>query len=173
MQHVVGAGASASGAVCEPHTLLHTCRQASETFTHHLAAQELVCQERPLRGHLRSPRVPEECPEAVRALIDACIEADAPAQRPSAYEIFVHLATRYAVQNIAQPLSFIDNTQADTCTALQARKRLRFWVLAHSFCSSKSMLCQLLLSLFCFILFATQVFWQNAPTSLLHTHCRL
>ena len=63
--------------------------------------QELVCQERPLRGHLRSPRVPEECPEAVRALIDACIEADAPAERPSAYEIFVHLATRCAAQSTA------------------------------------------------------------------------
>ncbi len=63
-------------------------------LAHHLGAQELVCQERPLRGHLRPPRVPEECPDAVRALIDACIEADAPAQRPSAYEIFLHLATR-------------------------------------------------------------------------------
>ena len=58
-------------------------------------AQELVCQERPLRGHLRAPRVPEECPEAVRALMEACIEAEAPALRPSAFEVFVRLANRW------------------------------------------------------------------------------
>ena len=58
-------------------------------------AQELVCQERPLRGHLRAPRVPEECPEAVRVLMEACIEAEAPRLRPSAFEVFVRLANRW------------------------------------------------------------------------------
>ena len=60
-----------------------------------LLAQELVCQERPLRGHLRAPRVPDECSEAVRALMEACIEAEAPALRPSAFEVFVRLANRW------------------------------------------------------------------------------
>ena len=53
-----------------------------------------MCQERPLRGHLRPPRVPEECPESVRALIEACIEVESPALRPSAFELFVRLANR-------------------------------------------------------------------------------
>ena len=57
-------------------------------------AQELVCQERPLRGRLRARRVPEECPAVVDALIDACIESEAPVARPSAYEAFVCLACR-------------------------------------------------------------------------------
>ena len=53
-----------------------------------------MCQERPLRGHLRAPRVPDECPASVSTLIDACIEAEAPALRPSAYEVFQRLKAR-------------------------------------------------------------------------------
>ena len=53
-----------------------------------------MCQDRPLRGHLRARRVPEECPAVIDALIDACIEAEAPAARPSAYEAFLCLACR-------------------------------------------------------------------------------
>lgn len=56
--------------------------------------QELVCREKPLRGHLRPPRVPEECPASVKALVDDCTEAKTPALRPSAYDIFVRLANR-------------------------------------------------------------------------------
>ena len=54
-----------------------------------------MCQEQPLRGHLRLRRVPAECPAVVDALIDACIESEAPAARPSAYEAFVCLARRF------------------------------------------------------------------------------
>ena len=54
-----------------------------------------MCQEQPLRGRLRVRRVPEECPAVVDALIDACIESEASAARPSAYEAFVCLACRY------------------------------------------------------------------------------
>lgn len=111
LQHVTGAMCTSTR-----HSVRSThswCPCAgSYALAHHLGAQELVCQERPLRGHLRAPRVPEECPEAVRALIDACIEADAPAQRPSAYEIFVHLATRCAAQNVAHSLSITVHTQS-------------------------------------------------------------
>ena len=53
-----------------------------------------MCQERPLRGHLRAPRVPDECPASVSALIDACIEAESAALRPSAYEAFQRLKAR-------------------------------------------------------------------------------
>ena len=55
-----------------------------------------MCQERPLRGRLRARRVPAECSAVVDALIDACIESEAPAARPSAYEAFVCLACRWA-----------------------------------------------------------------------------
>ena len=64
------------------------------SLTRGVAAQELVCQERPLRGQLRRPRVPAECPEAVRTLVEACIEAESPALRPSAFDVFVRLANR-------------------------------------------------------------------------------
>ncbi len=57
-------------------------------------AQELLTRERPVRGHLRAPRVPEECPASVKALVDDCIEAKTPALRPSTYEVFVRLARR-------------------------------------------------------------------------------
>ncbi|KAK9825358.1 hypothetical protein WJX81_003161 [Elliptochloris bilobata] len=68
------------------------CDEKVDIYSFGVVLWELVCQERPMRGHLRAPRVPEECPDSVRALVDACIEAEAPAQRPSAYEVFVCLA---------------------------------------------------------------------------------
>ena len=70
------------------------CRTSAELVLS--TTQELLCRERPLRGHLRAPRVPEECPPSVKALVDDCIEAKSPALRPSAYEVFVRLATRRA-----------------------------------------------------------------------------
>ena len=97
------------GACCASPLMLHACMRSMlhlKTILSagaclpltHLLAQELVCQERPLRGHLRAPRVPEECPEAVRALMEACIEAEAPALRPSAFEVFVRLANRWGTR---------------------------------------------------------------------------
>ena len=65
-----------------------------------IAAQELVCRERPQRGCLRARRVPEECPASVSALIDACIEGANPALRPSAYEAFLCLAARCAMRQL-------------------------------------------------------------------------
>ena len=65
-----------------------------------MAAQELVCRERPQRGCLRARRVPEECPASVSALIDACIEGANPALRPSAYEAFQCLAARCGLAHL-------------------------------------------------------------------------
>ncbi|KAK9834205.1 hypothetical protein WJX81_008121 [Elliptochloris bilobata] len=62
------------------------CDEKVDIYSIGVVLWELVCRERPLRGHLRAPRVPEECPAAVCELIDSCIEAELPAQRPSAFE---------------------------------------------------------------------------------------
>lgn len=47
---------------------------------------EIVTGERPNRGKMRLPLVPDECPEEVAALILECL-SEAPAERPSAAEI--------------------------------------------------------------------------------------
>ncbi|KAK9834170.1 hypothetical protein WJX81_004930 [Elliptochloris bilobata] len=72
------------------------CDEKVDIYSFGVVLWEMVCRERPLRGHLRARRVPEECPAAVNALIDACIEAETPALRPSAHEIFVRLANSSA-----------------------------------------------------------------------------
>ncbi|KAK9825364.1 hypothetical protein WJX81_004084 [Elliptochloris bilobata] len=77
------------------------CDEKVDIYSFGVVLWELVCRERPLRGHLRAPHVPGECPASVRALVDACIEADAPAQRPSAYEVFVRLAASPATLEAA------------------------------------------------------------------------
>lgn len=44
-------------------------------------------QEVPMRGHIRSPEVPHECPQQLVDIIDRCTARD-PDQRPSASEVF-------------------------------------------------------------------------------------
>jgi serine/threonine protein kinase len=51
---------------------------------------ELATQEVPLRGCLRPPIVPEECPAELVRIIDACMAAD-PKDRPSAKNLYAML----------------------------------------------------------------------------------
>ncbi|KAK9818906.1 hypothetical protein WJX81_000729, partial [Elliptochloris bilobata] len=81
-------------AYAAPELLMGTrCDEKVDIYSFGVVLWELLCRERPLRGHLRAPRVSEECPASVKALVDDCIEAKLPSQRPSAYEVFVRLAT--------------------------------------------------------------------------------
>ncbi|KAL6780339.1 hypothetical protein ACKKBF_B13530 [Auxenochlorella protothecoides x Auxenochlorella symbiontica] len=48
---------------------------------------EIVTQEMPMRGMLRPPLVPEECPQEVVAIIHACMQHD-PKDRPSARAVY-------------------------------------------------------------------------------------
>lgn len=51
-----------------------------------VALWELVTQEMPIRGALRDVRAPEECPAAVKSLINKCM-ARKPEMRPTAEEV--------------------------------------------------------------------------------------
>lgn len=51
---------------------------------------QVITGERPLRGHLRLPRVPEECSQAACNLMMACLSLD-PATRPTAGQLLQHL----------------------------------------------------------------------------------
>ena len=53
---------------------------------------EIVTGERPQRGHMRLPVVPQECPAQVAELIQRCTALD-PTQRPTAQQLIRELAT--------------------------------------------------------------------------------
>lgn len=52
---------------------------------------ELMTGERPQRGQLRMPRVPQECSQADCDLLLRCMAQD-PAARPSAAEVLAELS---------------------------------------------------------------------------------
>lgn len=53
---------------------------------------EIITGLRPARGQLREVVAPEECPQAVKELLDSCLSSD-PAQRPTAAQI-IEVLTR-------------------------------------------------------------------------------
>ena len=55
---------------------------------------ELVTLMTPARGNLRSVKVPEECPADVAHLIEDCLNANNPDERPTASQIYDRLITR-------------------------------------------------------------------------------
>ena len=57
---------------------------------------ELVTLMTPARGNLRSVRVPGECPANVAHLIEDCLNANNPDDRPTASQIYDRLVSRYA-----------------------------------------------------------------------------
>ena len=59
------------------------CDAQADSYSLGVVIWELVTGETPARGSMRAVRVPEECPEAVAALIQQCM-AMAPADRPDA-----------------------------------------------------------------------------------------
>eukprot|EP00208_Stichococcus_sp_RCC1054_P006737 CAMPEP_0206141092 /NCGR_PEP_ID=MMETSP1473-20131121/11769_1 /ASSEMBLY_ACC=CAM_ASM_001109 /TAXON_ID=1461547 /ORGANISM="Stichococcus sp, Strain RCC1054" /LENGTH=771 /DNA_ID=CAMNT_0053535505 /DNA_START=465 /DNA_END=2780 /DNA_ORIENTATION=- len=78
-----------TGAFCyaAPELILGVrCTDKVDIFSFGVLLWELSTQEMPIRGQLRDVQVPEECPQAVADLIDACLQAN-PLHRPSAADL--------------------------------------------------------------------------------------
>lgn len=52
--------------------------------------QEIITGEKPTRGRLRAPRVPQECPQEVADLMMECMRLE-PGQRPTAQQVMQRL----------------------------------------------------------------------------------
>ncbi|KAK9808198.1 hypothetical protein WJX73_008032 [Symbiochloris irregularis] len=70
-----------------PETLLglHSSFSA-DIFGFGVVMLEIICGTRPVRGQYPEPRVPEQCPEEIRALAAQCMQPE-PRDRPTAREI--------------------------------------------------------------------------------------
>ncbi|KAK9816754.1 hypothetical protein WJX72_004692 [[Myrmecia] bisecta] len=66
------------------------CNERVDIFSLGVVLWEVVTHEAPLRGEMRAPKVPEECPQELADLISVCMSQD-PAARPSAKEVYARL----------------------------------------------------------------------------------
>lgn len=77
---------------CAPEVILCSkCTAAADIFSYGIVLWEICTGEIPVRGCMRPVRVPEECPQEVADLIDACVNCDngrQPSDRPTAAEAF-------------------------------------------------------------------------------------
>ncbi|KAI7842912.1 hypothetical protein COHA_003423 [Chlorella ohadii] len=64
---------------------------ASDVYSFGVVLHEIITGERPMRGSLRMPRVPEECPQEACDLMMRCLAFE-PGERPSAAELLQELA---------------------------------------------------------------------------------
>lgn len=58
----------------------------ADVYSYGVVLWELATNERPERGMLRPPKMPQECPEEIGQLIDACLNEE-PRARPSMLEV--------------------------------------------------------------------------------------
>jgi hypothetical protein len=66
------------------------CSEKVDVFSTGVTLWEIATGERPQRGSMRPPHVPEECPQEVADLIAQCMSLD-PAERPSAQQLLSQL----------------------------------------------------------------------------------
>ncbi len=59
--------------------------------------QEIITGEKPTRGRLRAPRVPEECPQDVADLMMECMRLD-PSERPTAQQVMHRLRNMHGTK---------------------------------------------------------------------------
>ncbi|KAK9832694.1 hypothetical protein WJX81_001038 [Elliptochloris bilobata] len=71
------------------------CSAAADCYSFGVVLWEIATAERPFRKQFRPPRVPDECPVEIAALIKACLNPE-PAARPSSTAIFRALQAQAA-----------------------------------------------------------------------------
>ncbi|CAL5224202.1 g6845 [Coccomyxa viridis] len=75
-------------AFAAPEVLLNMrCNEKADMFSFAVVLWTICTQEVPIRGHLRTLKVPEECPLSIAQLIDDCLE-NPPKERPSARQAY-------------------------------------------------------------------------------------
>ncbi|KAL4428402.1 hypothetical protein ABPG75_002491 [Micractinium tetrahymenae] len=87
-----------------PEVLLggHDCGRPADIYSFGVVLWELVTGERPVRGQLRLPRAPEECPQEVHDLMLRCLGTD-PQARPTASQLVLHLEAMAHLEQAASP----------------------------------------------------------------------
>ncbi|KAL0053929.1 hypothetical protein WJX82_001314 [Trebouxia sp. C0006] len=93
LSHIMGntslspPAAQATFAYAAPEMLLNLrCNEKADIFSYGVVLWEIITQEPPRRGHLRDLKVPQECPQEVADLVDACLDQCADS-RPTADDI--------------------------------------------------------------------------------------
>ncbi|KAK9805402.1 hypothetical protein WJX73_001387 [Symbiochloris irregularis] len=70
-----------------PETILgYNSSFSADIFSYGVVLLEIITGLRPLRGQYKNPRVPEQCPEAIREMVVQCMQPE-PDKRPTAKEI--------------------------------------------------------------------------------------
>ncbi|KAI7842043.1 hypothetical protein COHA_004243 [Chlorella ohadii] len=78
------------------------CTEKVDLFSMGILLWEICTGERPRRGDMRLPKVPEECPQEVADLISQCMSLD-PSERPTAQQLMQRLQDLHKSNQRAPP----------------------------------------------------------------------